>query len=228
MRKIFLTLFICLPLFTFAQEKPNVPKELAQAVANKERFDSRGIDGTPYFQKDYHQIVVKINGKNFSLKGRYNIFYDYIALKIKGGAAVLDPLKMDGFTIKGKNDLVFEKGYISKKYDIDEDNFLHVRVKSGKVQLLSRYIVTTEVADRDTGYASENEYTGRKSFQKRITHYIYTENQLESVKLRKSAILGKFPDKKDELNTYIKKNKINVRIPEGLEKVVIKYNELVK
>ncbi|MBW7466966.1 hypothetical protein ABID22_001056 [Pontibacter aydingkolensis] len=168
-------------------------------------------------------------GKGVTYEGvqlMYDQMADELMFKSEKGEAktFIDPISE--FSIRsGKSDLkfkerVFRRGFIP----VDGANpyaFYEV-LADGPTQLLKR---TSKKIFEELPYGSS---TKVKTFESDSHYYIAKNDKLVKVKNDKKAILKALPDKKTELEAYIKANRLDLKNDEALANLVGHYNDLTK
>ncbi len=179
------------------------------------------VKGTPYLQQDWATGSIKlINGSELSgIELLYDQVNDELIFKGENGQMQAFAQPVLEFTIKTDNgNRTFKKGYDA----VDEatlNSFFEV-LADGKTQLLKR---TTKTIFEERPYGSASKV---KTFSTNDAYYIAKANKPVKFRRDKKSVLLAFSDKADELDKYIKVNKLNLKDDADLTKLVTYYNEL--
>ena len=178
------------------------------------------IKGSPYLNEAFVKGHVYSSIGNFSeIEMRYNIFYDYIEFMEKGQRYALDPNILVQKIQLG--DQTFVVDFLEEK-GVSTPMFL-IRLDSGKVTLLSKKRLLFK--EQQLGKPIEGDIPASYN-QLPDTYYYKVDNgPLLKVQNIKKMIAG-FPDKKQELEEYAKKEKISSNDPEELSQLIRYYNSL--
>jgi hypothetical protein len=177
------------------------------------------IKGTPYLDEAYAQGEIFYANTSRTVPVRYNAFLDLMEYKQNGQPMVLDP----NATVKkvhfGTTTFVVQKFEFKGKAKY---GYL-VLLDSGKVMLFSKKIITYR--DGLKGRALDGtdlppQYTRSPD----VFYYKIGDGELQEVESIKSMIAS-FPDKRDELTQFAKKEKISPRKENELIQLVQYYNQ---
>jgi hypothetical protein len=181
------------------------------------------LSGSPYLTNDWTKgSIILGDGKvveNLDIK--FDQFTDAILYKNDNGEEleVAEPVKE--FKVKIKNiDRLFRAGFKPVGSNT-ETNFYEVLV-DGSLKFLKRFkkeIMTT----RDYNATSDT-----KTVTEKISYYIVKDNQPILVLKNEKAILEAIGEKENELNDFIKQNKLKLKDEGDIIKIIEQYNKLKK
>lgn len=222
----YLISLIWLASFSFSAAQATAGRNIDDHLLIKEAEKAMGgkvyenIEGTPYLNDAFKQGEVFFDKGRHALPVRYNIYDDWIEYQQNNQTYILDAdarikkVRFDDYTfIVEKYE---SKGKIKRGY--------FTMLDSGKVMLLSKKIVTYR--ERQDAKALESGSTPAKYSRASDTFYYKIGNgELLKVENLKNMVAS-FPDKQEELNHFVKKEKISPRKEEELRKLVRYYNSL--
>lgn len=222
----FLISLIWLASFSFVVAQATAGRNIDDHLLIKEAEKAIGgkvyenIEGTPYLSETFAQGEVFFDKGRRALPVRYNIYDDWIEYQQNNQTYILDAdarikkVRFDDYTfIVEKYE---SKGKIKRGY--------FTLLDSGKVMLFSKKIVTYR--ERQDAKALESASTPAKySRASDVYFYKIGNGELQKVDNIKNLVAS-FPDKQEELNRFVKKEKISPRKEEELRKLVRYYNSL--
>lgn len=180
------------------------------------------IKGTPFLFENWMPGVVQLeNGNTFNnVPLKYNVFDEKLYFKNPKNEELLEfvqPVK--SFKFVALDDAgVYEKGFPA----IDKftgETFYSV-LYSGKEKLLNKkYKTTLEVRPY-------NSATTEKSFVDHSDYFLVKNGKIERIKNSKKDFLAIFSDKANEIDAFIKKEKIDFKNNADLVKVFQYYDSL--
>jgi hypothetical protein len=175
--------------------------------------------GTPYLAETFESAdVYTLKGVFNSMQMRYNVHADYMEYKDKDVVYILDPALNIKRVDLGNNRFVVEKSEAGGKMKLG----YFVLLDSGKVTLLAK----KNVAYRDPQPAKAMQEATLGSYSKQKDEYFFKigNGQLNEITSPK-RIIESFPDKQDELEQFVRKEKIS-KNEEDLIKMIRYYNSL--
>ncbi|HZY81014.1 MAG TPA: hypothetical protein VFE50_15935 [Cyclobacteriaceae bacterium] len=192
-----------------------------QAQVTNDKGEAVKVKGTPYLDETYVDGTILFANNDRKAPIRYNAYKDVIEFQIDGQARALDA----GSTVKrvsfGDNIFVVEK-YKDDK-DVTRYGYFTL-LDSGKASLFSKKVMkfTPGMKGRalDGGDQPAEFRRAPDTFYFKLASGEMTE--ISSIK----SMIAAFPDKKDELNAFAKKEKISPRDGEELKKLIEYYNSL--
>jgi len=186
------------------------------------------VEGSPYLAASWLPGIVSLtNGKTIAAKLKYDVVKDELLFQSPRDSmalAFVTPVKSFRFDIGTIDEsslvpLIFSNGYPA----IDEQSevsFYQV-IADGKVKLLKRY---KKVIHSDQAF---NSATTTKTFAMRdAVYYLLADNKIIRVKPTPKTIAATLPDKTDQVQTFIKTNKIDFKSDRDLAKLFSYYNSL--
>lgn len=182
--------------------------------------DPLAIKGSPYVEDAYTDGVIFYGDKKLSAPMRYNAFQDLIEFQQNGKAVVLDPSNTVKRVVMGSAVLVPLKFQAGGKSRLGYFTMLD----SGKVMLFAKkkivYLEAKKGGALDGGDLPPQYKRSPDSF-----YYRFGDGELLEANNIKSVV-GSFPDKKEDLTAYVKKEKISVKKEKEILQLVQYYNSL--
>ena len=229
-------IFFSLPIFsqfTSVNNASNITESSSQAMA-------MGIntkeEGTKYYTGDWSYGQIELNdtlvqNKQYVIFDMQNNAIMLSANKEKkdlsAKAYFFSSPKATGFQLvdsKGTPTAYFKK--ISSKefadYGISKDYYYEV-IDKENLSLLKRHIVEFVTMGTASGFGA-NKSTSKYKHQQ--VYYIKDHDKYKEVKLTKSSILKTLSDKKNELTSFSKKQKLSFSKEEDLIKLIDYYHSL--
>lgn len=208
-RNLYLTLgvVVCLLAITVAR-------------AQESGTENAPVKGTPYLDEAYVEGTILFADNKRSAPIRYNAHKDLIEFQVQGQARVLDPNTSIKRVYFGESTFVVEK---YREKDITRYGYFTL-LDSGKVTLYSKKSVKFQPVLKNRALDGTDvpaEYRRNPD----EFYFKFAGGEMTEVKNIKSMIAA-FPDKKDELSAFAKKEKISPRNEEELVKLVKYYNSL--
>jgi hypothetical protein len=200
------------------------PATLAQGLLADQMgnpvFEKRytNIKGSPYLQPDWAAGSVKLrSGKTFDgMKLKYDQVEDELLFLSDGGKEMTFSEPVAEFTI---GDKAFRRGYPAA--DGAPANAFYEVITEGKMALLKR---TSKKVIEEPAY---NAATSVKSIRTNENYYLTATNlELTKIKKDKKSVLAALPDKKAELEDYIKDQRLDLRQEQDIVKLISYYNTL--
>ena len=162
------------------------------------KVEDKTIEGSPYLFNSFDGLfyIINKNGDKFSILNlNYNISTKNLESKISTDSVFQFDLRTIDYVIVAKD-----------KYKIYKDELYLQLSNNGKIELLKSY----KIAIQDAVF---NPLTQQNSTPKRYLikseYKILKDNVLSEFKLNKKTIFNLFPDKKDIITQYVKKNKLS-------------------
>ena len=192
---------------------------ISMATAQVKTSDGEVIAGSPYTDDKYKDgIIYYGTDKNQAAPIRYNAYQDLIEYQQNGKALVLDANPGIKKVIVGSETFVPLPNSDSKKL-----RYFAV-LDSGKITLYSKKNIVFQPFKRGGKLDGSDQPA---EFQKKPDTYYYQlgDGELKEIDNIKSLIAG-LPDKQDELNQFVKKEKISAKKEKDLLQFVKYYNSL--
>jgi len=193
-------------------------------VRNPEATNTK-INGSPYLNQslDFMPGTIMIDDSSIiaELMMRYNVYNQQFEIQEKNEVkAIIKNDRLKGVNISGcnyENRLFFNGEFFEK-------GFLEV-VHLGKVSIYKRHECKIK-----EGYYNDRVAAGRKndSYNHKYEYYLMTnkDQNPKKIKLSKKQLISVMQDKKDQVKTYIKENKIKVKRKEDLSNLLKYYETL--
>ncbi len=188
--------------------------------------------GTPFLTEKWHVGYGVFENGNTSRpqKMNYDIHGNNLVYQTGENSQVLKLLdnEFTGFILKGQNeDLIFTK-VPGNQFDDAKKEAKYYKV----VKAPSRKVLVEFQKDFDdpnaSGWTSSTQNTKTAEYDLEINYYVLNpENKYEEVKLKERSVLKVFKNKKDELETFIESNNIDLETPEDLLKIVEYYYSII-
>ena len=196
-----------------------------QKMKNGESFiHPEAIAGNPYLNKDFKEgkLISKYNLKFPVLPLRYNIYTDNIEYKSPDNKI---------FALKDQNKI--------KAYEIGDTTFIYSSYYKNKSKIASGYFQVL-VTGKVTGLIKYNVYLleaqperpYREAKPKRFSKiaksfYVKVADGAAVPVTKEKEFLQLFPSQKNQLNQFIKKEKLHIQKQDDFVKLVNYYNSLV-
>jgi hypothetical protein len=223
-KSMYLLLFVFfIPLSSFCQNMTgkDITDHMLIDLSKKVDRSITDFEGSPYLSEDFVPGEVYSSKKKFTgLLLRYNIFNDNIEFVQKGTTYALYAEPRIVKVLLGNEVYVVEKHEIKGKMAYG----YFARLDSGKVTLLAKKIVRfTEEQEPKAlqGAATPAKFTRAPD----VFYYRIGNAEISKVGSLKSFIEG-LSDKKEEVSSYAKKEKIGTKNESDLVKLVKYYNSL--
>ncbi|MFY0629347.1 MAG: hypothetical protein JXR05_03135 [Flavobacteriaceae bacterium] len=195
-------------------------RSFAFSKAEKEKAKElllKSISGSPFIDDNF--VAVKINEYDNVLVGRYDAFNDHFEVKMKNSKTLYVKKKIGNkVTLLGSKDTYG----VFRDHKNDRSNFYKI-LKEGKVSLLIKEKITFQ-GRFSRAYTTYNMPVFKRSKNK--LYISFDGKRAEKIPTNKKQFLQLFPKNSDQLIPFIKKNKLNVRRVNDLEKIIDFYNSL--
>lgn len=177
------------------------------------------VDGSPYYQDDWQPGAIYNNDNTYTelTQLKYNVYIDELVFLHEGTQYIVPrKLKIERFTLG-------EEEFIGA-YDGERYSFFKVYEPGKPAMLLKNYKCIVEKGEPSKGYipATKDEFIVKEKI------YVYKPglDAMEILPRRGQEILPYLQDKRDELETYIKRNRLKMRKLEDLVEIVRYYDSL--
>jgi hypothetical protein len=176
------------------------------------------IEGNAYLFKSWSNTLrIKINEKQYLLYNiNLNIKTNNLESKVRDSLFVFDGLNTDYLYINNRK---FKRFYFAKN---KRKTLFEVIYDCGDFMLLKDYKLEVRKGDIDPLMIKKTRY----SYNTVETYYTKDDKGFVRLKLKKKSILGLLKNKKLEMKTFIKKNKLSVKRDEDLKKILKFYCNL--
>ena len=213
--------FIGLVQHASAQQGRNLNDHVLIKMSQQSVYQpvSEEHEGSPYMHGEFVEGNVYINeGKSTGLPLRYNIYKDFVEFKKGTLTYVLDPnLTINKITI-GSDTLIVAKYLAGGKEKLGFFNL----IASGKTSLLVKHVVKYREAQPPKALETEGKLAKYTEYPSEYYVKFANGELVEADNVKK--LIPKFPGKQDELNAYVKENKISKK--DDLKKLIDYYNSL--
>jgi len=186
------------------------------------------VQGEPYLLSNWVDGEVELAGnKPISAKLKYDLVKDELLFQNpKDSSAMVFVNTVKGFSLgpfkideSNLSPLIFSSGYPAVE-DQTPASFYQV-IADGKVKLLKRYQkrIRTDQAFNSATVTKTFEMTGP-------FYYTVTDNKITRLKPAQKTVAAVLADKTDQVQTFIKTNKIDFKSDRDLAKLFTYYNSL--
>ena len=197
--------------------------EIGRSNSSKHRQQTyEDIAGSPYLEDDFIEgTIIRNDGTTYEkIPLRYNGYDDHIEFRDKNGLTLFldNPEEFKEIKIEGKKfiyyNLVNSKQKVQGYFEL---------LEGSKTQLLKKYSIKIKDPEPAKAYRAP---TPASFVSKPICYFILqNENQLFEIRNDKN-IIELLNDKNNEMQRFIKKNKLKVKKEEDLKQIVAYYNSL--
>jgi len=196
-------------------------KKMTDGTLTRNNLKMSDIEGTPYLNEEFSPgMIITIEGKTYdTIPLRYNAYTDDLEFQ-KGE----DTYNIDPKTIVRRAEFggaVFG----CMKYDSfgKTQNGLFEILTEGKAILLIKY--TIRFLEKEKVQAFVDPKPARFEASKK-EYYISFDDAVAKLITNKKNLLELFVDRKDEMESYISKNKLSIREDDDLTKIIAHFNSL--
>ncbi len=223
-KSTYLLLFtFCITLTSFCQEMTgkDIRDHMLIDLSKKVDRSITNYEGSPYLSEDF--VSGEVYGPKEKFTGlllRYNVFNDNIEFIQKGTTYALYAEPRIVKVLLGKEEYIVEKHEIKGKMAYG----YFARLDSGKVTLLAKKVV--RFTEEQEPKALQGAATPAK-FTRAPDVFYYRIGNAETSKVGSlKSFIDSLPDKKEEVSSYAKKEKIGTKNESDLVKLVKYYNSL--
>ncbi|GGG32961.1 hypothetical protein GCM10011532_15720 [Christiangramia forsetii] len=167
------------------------------------------VKGTPFLNKNFTPVQLKINNKTINAQMRYDAYRDAFQLKQSNGNVYLNKNSQMGITYLNKDYSLLE--YYDDN-EIRRIGYLQTMTENDNLKIFKKHIkIFTE------GEEAINSYTTDKpaKFEDDVKYFIAIDSKMpKEVKLKRRDIIRFFNDKK--VKSYIKDKKLKFRDEDDL------------
>ena len=178
------------------------------------------IEGNPYYFEDFRKgSVITKNGKKYNGEFRYDLYADQIEFKLDGDIYwIANPELMEYIKIDGQVFVYYDKDMTDSK-----NGFYYQVLVMGECKLLYRKGINLKEAEPPKPYVDAKPAT---FIDRKPLYYIQKGIAYPQRVSNKGDLLENLSDKKQEVSTFIKKNKISVNNKDELINLIEFYNSL--
>lgn len=175
--------------------------------------------GTPYMQEDFTTANIAPVNKVYMV--RYNVHQDEMEVK-QAGDEVLVMAKKKNFTVKEHSNNRTYKILEKANSDVQNDLGYYITLQTNDNLSLYRKNCKKLVTRKRNTYGSTAASHVAEFKDMRCEFYIEKGNNGVAIKLpkKKKALLALFPEKKEQIATYIKKNRIKLHKEKSVKKLI--------
>lgn len=217
MRKILLLLLLLCLQNSFAQ----LPISLLENT--KANLFFQDYEGSIYTSKNYKlSSIVQENTGAYEGKIRYNIYDDRMEHKKENQLYTIQ--KKENIHIKIDDEYFYYCNFIDMKGFKKHGYYVLVEL-TNSYKIYKKY--TLKIVDPTNTQKVNNQLAEAGKLRKRVTYFLEEGNKITELPMKEKDLLAKFSDQKDNLKSYIKKQKIRFRKEEDLIRFVSKYKMLL-
>lgn len=180
-------------------------------------FKHIDVTGTPYYETKFQQGRLKYKDQwTENLFLRLDVRNNIIELQKFGEIVYIDGHRIDEIEIFDKKRTYLKNGYYAKSIPtMRKSHFMRVIYEDEDVTVFERRTVKRLVNTVTYGTATQKDYY---DWSKKT--YALIDGDAKSFKLKDKDIFKLFPDHKDEIKSYIKKNKLKVKREDDFRKAM--------
>ncbi len=179
------------------------------------RYGNIEVDGSPFLTDNWTSgIAATDKGAEYALPLKYDIVKDQPIFAGKDSGMMEFTALITRFTL---NQDIYQNGY--PVIDDWSKATYYKNIGSGKSKLLKHYY-KKRIEVRDIGGLTGYKYEDNTAL------YLFKDGKMAAVKPGKSGILDALSDKKNEVETFAKTNKLNFKQDADLAKLINYYNSL--
>ena len=218
MKESFLIIFVFVINYSTVAQMTNMHSNTGTVLKEKKYVD---IEGSPYLFEEWSSGTFSdVDGKNRgNYQLRYNIYDDKLEVIKDRQAISLNHQLVKEFEVinqESEDRFLFRSGYPANGI-YDESDFYKVLNDDGDFHLLKKYICTITMVETK-GYG---ESTSTQKFLQSSKYYVYSEEAgFKKINKSRKSILEIFSDREQELKTFMKKNKINIKNDQDLARLI--------
>jgi hypothetical protein len=218
MKTKFISAFLLLLVHTVnSQQLMSVLDPSGTSALDRNRLENKkkNIAGSPFDDEKF--MPAKISGVNEVAMIRYNAYVDQIEVEVEGSTYNL-PKKDDYSQIVfvGTNNTISLKSYIDSK-GINTYGYLFEITSNSKSKVyLKKIIVLTPEKEPISSYDS---YVPAKYNSGTNEYYFELNGQIRFMPKGKKDLIALFPNKKTEIQSFLKQNKISFKEESDIIKI---------
>jgi len=223
MKKIFLVLAFSIPLFCFSQIAVQIPQGFVRDHDGTNSMSNIKYQGSPYLYDSYVPGKMIVNDEQtFQIMVRYNAYSDvFEMLDDNNRSSALYKLDYVKIIMTGREYQIYSYQDNGKQIE----GYLENLSVSGDTKFFrkdSKKFV--DLVKAETGYEKDKP---AKFVLESPKYYAQKKDEsLKEIKLKKKDILALFQSHKNEVSTFVKKQKLNLKRQEDVIKLFDYYNTL--
>lgn len=224
---LFSLLLVLTTSFSFSQDLVQT-QTLVSSGNMSYTFDrsDKTIQGTPYIIDDFSPARVSADKeKIYNL--RYNAVTDQMEVETEKNTIQAINKNIDGVTITFlKDDKVYESiNYINKEGVAERGYFIHLNSADSKINLLIKE--SKKFIERQPAKSSYQDTKPAKFKRVDDVYYVIIKNKTAQIlPTKKKELLSLFPEKSNDISSFIKSNKIKISKRGDLLKLISYINTL--
>ena len=195
-----------------------LPRSIMKPVQRVSAFDD--YDGTIYERPSYKvgQVTDEMSG-NYTAELRYNIYTD--AIEYKSDSDVYELYKRKTLNVRIEDDYFY---YCEFKTDrgLKRDGYYILVELHDRYRIYKKYELIIKEPQKNT----MTQLSEPGSIKQTTTYYIEERGTIVELPMKKKELLSVFRDKENELEEYMKKEKIRLKKEEDLIRLVARYNAI--
>ena len=182
--------------------------------------------GTPYFNEEYKYANIKLKkGRSFNnVKTRIDLlnlttyFLTSNGIEINIEAGNIKEITYADTTLLGIILYKFQTGFPS--FEKQTENNIYLVLSEGRCTYLE--LITKKVTETKNNFSGGTVY----DYETFEDYFLFLNGELKRVKKDKDFILTELADKKPLLIEFIQTNKLNLKKPENITRIINYYNTL--
>ncbi|TVQ09956.1 MAG: hypothetical protein EA364_13085 [Balneolaceae bacterium] len=186
-----------------------------------------GIEGTPYHIDDFrggafHHTGV---GRYEDVMIRYNAFEDWLEIVADGDSLILNPKAVGSFEFMHNGiNFLYRNGYRSNDKRVEREHYLQM-LHEGAVVFMKRHRKELQKANFDPVFNTGSKYD---RFVENESYYAAggRGDHLEPVRLRRRDILALMGDRSDQIEKFVRDNRLNYRSEADVLRMLEQYDRL--
>jgi len=228
LKRILLTVLISFLTTSLIYAQTSQEEITSEDLRNLVRYDviegvqATEVIGSPYLFDDFEKgVITLVDGKNTAnLQINFNIYENRVEFSDAGSIIAVDNRMVDRFAFNHTgNEMEFARGFDSRR--LDNSDFVHVLV-DGRVKLLKKYEVSFQENVATYGTATQkDEYISNERY------YIHEDGETNHLRnLSDRQVLRTLSNHRDEMESFIEENDLNLENTEHLVRLIRYYNEI--
>lgn len=218
---VFTIIALCAVNFMMAQAgRYNPPTAYIQNTASGNINVPTNVLGSPYLNEDWKLGTVQVKGQDsYQAYMRYNAFHDEMEMQENDKAVAL--MKRDYITAELEGTLYKIIAYVAE--GSSKKGYVAV-LKEGPVSFYNKQqVILREGKEASSSYSKAKP----PKFERQDIYLIaFGDEKAGEVKLNKKAILSVFPDKQNDLEKFVKENKLKLKSEDEIVKLMEYYETL--
>ncbi|HEV8079633.1 MAG TPA: hypothetical protein VGP43_02900 [Chitinophagaceae bacterium] len=184
------------------------------------------VNGFPFFIEDWKYSLIKLaDGRKFDMiRTKLNLYTKELHFKTNNDVEMAFPggyvREVNVYGSPESNNIIYKFKTGFPKIDNQDQNTYYQVLCTGKATLLK--------LTRKQITVNKNDLSGevKKQFEAYEDYYVFSNEQMKSLKKEKKFILNTLSDKKDEIEVFVKKNTTNFKSVNDIADLFTYYNSL--